>query len=61
MRKMKKGKHVVKSVAKPTAVFHRKAKKPEDDDTPGRFRPSKPIPKGKPTTKHGKRLRGVMI
>lgn len=32
------GKHVVKSLSKPTRVFAQKPKKPEPDDTPGKMR-----------------------
>jgi len=50
----------MKSLSKPTAVFKKNAKKPEDDDMPGRMRGGK-SPVARPAGAKHKKLRGMMI
>lgn len=58
MRKMHKGKSVVKPLSKPTSVFKKSAKKPSPDDMPGKMRGGKQPGN---LTKKARKLRGVMI
>jgi len=61
----KHGKSMTKSLAKPTRVFKKSPKKPEDDDTPGRMKggPSHvPRPAGaKPSLAKHRKLKSMMI
>jgi hypothetical protein len=58
----KHGMAKVKSLSKPTSVFHKSAKKPEDDDTPGYMKGGKsPVARPPGREKKHKKLRGMMI